>query len=103
MISVESWAPLVYDPCSPHNILVVLSKLLGYHLNAALLANTMFSSTDIQHCWAASSRFYPVVLTSYLTGFNPPPPRLKLSTVHKNKVQLFGIAILILMDFINSC
>ncbi len=32
MISVESWAHLGYDPCSPYNTLVAV----GYHLSAAL-------------------------------------------------------------------
>ncbi len=35
MILVETWAPLVYDHCSPHYILVSCG-LLGYHLSAAL-------------------------------------------------------------------
>ncbi len=35
MILVESWAPLVYDYCSPHNILVVVSY---------------WATTYVQHC-----------------------------------------------------
>ncbi len=32
MILVESWAPLVFNPSSPHYIL----EAVGYHVNAAL-------------------------------------------------------------------
>ncbi len=35
MILVESWAPLVYDPCSPYKYFSS-SGLLGYYQSAAL-------------------------------------------------------------------
>ncbi len=44
MILVENWAPLAYDPCSPHNNLVAV----GYHLSAALINLTQVSPVSMK-------------------------------------------------------